>query len=929
MATFYNNAGRKITLTTELGKGGEGSVYAVAGDPNIVGKIYHQPVSAEKAEKLRWMANHQSTSLLKVAAWTTETLHDRADGGKTVGFLMPAVKAKEIHELYSPKSRRTHFPEADWRFLIHTAKNIASAFNTVHEAGHVIGDVNHGNCAVLPDGTVKLIDCDSYSIRANGKNYPCEVGVATHIPPELQGQSLREVVRRQQHDNFGLAVIIFQLLFLGRHPFSGRPLGKDEKSLDDCIREYRFAYGAGAASRQIQPPPGVPSLETVSEPVANLFERAFLTADNRPTPREWVDGLELLSSSLVACRENSGHHYLKTLSSCPWCEVEKLTGNAVFPVNYRAQGQTSGFNVITIEQLLASIQMPQNLPALPVKQALSLPPPAPALVNHKKRSAVVFAALITAEIAFLIVAVIFMGFAGALVGGLVFAFVAHRVTDRTDPKIKRETIAKLNEARQSWGKLESEWKHRESNQNLLDAAAGIRRKIGEYKNLPQLRLQKLKQLDEQLYERQLEDYLDGFRIDEADIKGIGWNRAVTLQSYGIETAADIDSRRIMSISGFGPAYTQKLVVWRDGLKSRFKFDPRKGVSRNDKQKVENEIITVRRQLESTLQSGVAQLRVMAANVNGKNQYLTTRANDLTKVLAQAESDRNAVGNFSSGVATMFVLAAGIPIGGGIVKLALAPPAPQIATVNLNAVSTPAVPLSQANENSSSSINLGSSPASNGNLANTNINGNQNTAAPEIPDIDINSLTEIERQGKAEEYYNQGIEFTKANNYGKALKFYREAVKFDETKANYYHELGYALYRLKKYRDSVVALQKAASLGSANADTRELLGLNYLELKKWSEAQKIFGEITRGNYNSFSAYYNLGVAAKNAGDLSAAATALQRASQIKPNDAKAHFELGRCYLKLGQTLDANQEYQILLTQNQKLAEQLRREIDNSY
>ena len=38
---------------------------------------------------------------------------------------MPNVKAKEIHELYSLKSRRVHFPEATWQFLIHAATNVA------------------------------------------------------------------------------------------------------------------------------------------------------------------------------------------------------------------------------------------------------------------------------------------------------------------------------------------------------------------------------------------------------------------------------------------------------------------------------------------------------------------------------------------------------------------------------------------------------------------------------------------------------------------------------------------------------------------------------------------------------------------------------------------------------------------------------------
>jgi DNA-binding helix-hairpin-helix protein with protein kinase domain/Flp pilus assembly protein TadD len=922
MPTYYDSTGRQINLTTILGRGGEGIVYAISGDDRFVGKIYHQPVSNEKAEKLRWMVNRQSPQLLKVAAWTTEILHEHA-GGKVVGFLMPSVKAKEIHELYSPKSRRTHFPEADWRFLIHAAKNIARAFNNVHEEGHVIGDVNHGNCVVLPDGTVKLIDCDSYSIHANGVIYSCEVGITTHIPPELQGQSLRGVIRRQEHDNFGLAVIIFQLLFLGRHPFSGKPLGRDEKSLEDCIREHRFAYGAGATSRQIQPPPGVPTLESVSMPVADLFERAFLTRDKRPTPREWVDGLENLSRNLILCRQNSGHHFLKTLQQCPWCEVERQTGNPVFPVNYRQQGQSGRFNIITIETLLSSIQMPGNLPAQPEKQSLILPPD-PVLVKHQKKGWQILAGLVVAEIAIQIILIIFTGIAAALIVGLAFAFIAYRVLDKNAPQIKKDVIARFNQSRLIWDKFQNEWKLRDSNHNLLNEAATIRHKITEYKNLPQLRLQKLKQLEEQIYDRQLEDYLDNFRIDEANIKGIGWGRTITLQSYGIETAADVDISRILSIPGFGPTYTQKLTIWKDNLISRFKFDPRKGVSQHDKQKVENEIITTRLQLEQTLQNQVIQLRAKAANINGKNQYLLNKARELSQTLAQAESNRNAISSFSFGVIVMFSIAVGVPTGTGIVKLALTPPVP----IAANNVNTSPTPPPQAAINSPYVVNTNVSAANNSNLSNLYSNVNQNvTNTSDIPNIDINSLTHIERLDKAKEYYEQGIEFTKSNNYVKAEKFYREAIRFDDSKASYHHELGYALYRLRKYQDSVSALQKAINLDSLNDNTKEILGLNYIELKKWTEAQKIFSDLTRTNYNSFPIYYNLGIAARNTGDNYAAVTALQKAVQIKPNDARAHYEMGRCYIKLGQISAVDAQYQILLTLNPKLAEQLKQEAEN--
>ncbi len=94
MPIYYDSNGSIVSLTTELGKGGEGSVFSVTGVANLVGKIYHQPISADKSEKLRWMASNKNQSLLKVAAWVTDTLHDRPNG-KIVGFLMPSVRAKE------------------------------------------------------------------------------------------------------------------------------------------------------------------------------------------------------------------------------------------------------------------------------------------------------------------------------------------------------------------------------------------------------------------------------------------------------------------------------------------------------------------------------------------------------------------------------------------------------------------------------------------------------------------------------------------------------------------------------------------------------------------------------------------------------------------------------------------------------------------
>lgn len=315
-------SGRLIQLAKRLASGGEGAVYLVDAHPDLVAKVYHQPTPATKAAKLRAMVRVGSRDLFRFAAWPVDVL---MTAGHVRGILIPRItNHREIHHLYSPARRKADFPNADWGFLIRAARNVAAAMETIHSSGHVVGDVNQSGILVSPRATVRFIDCDSFQVAVNGQLFTCDVGVPHFTPPELQGVALKGIKRTPNHDLFGLAVIAFHLLFMGRHPFAGRFHGSGDMPIARAIQQFRFAFGSAAATRQMTPPPNALRLHHMPSYVASLFERAFQPSSvraGRPIAAEWVSGLDQLEKDQAVCSRQEGHKYFKGLKLCPWCEI--------------------------------------------------------------------------------------------------------------------------------------------------------------------------------------------------------------------------------------------------------------------------------------------------------------------------------------------------------------------------------------------------------------------------------------------------------------------------------------------------------------------------------------------------------------------------------------------------------------------------------
>lgn len=313
-----------LNLGEKLGSGGEGEVYRVADQPNLAVKLYNETVRFDRELKVRQMV--KMIPIKYRNSCIVFPLEIVTSNNKFVGFTMDVVNGyKPIHLLFTPKSRSYEFPYADYRFILRVAKNVALAIAQVHQTGCVIGDINQSGILISEkDATVKLIDTDSFQFTSDGSLYPCEVGMEDYTPPELQGQSLKGKKRTINHDNFGLAIIIFQLLFMGMHPYAGRCEKKD-LTMGEAIKENRFAYSLiRSGETETLPAKNALTLDLFPEYIRLAFENSFGTNyNNRPDAKHWISILTQFEKELSQCKKNKSHFFFNAITNCVWCNYAK------------------------------------------------------------------------------------------------------------------------------------------------------------------------------------------------------------------------------------------------------------------------------------------------------------------------------------------------------------------------------------------------------------------------------------------------------------------------------------------------------------------------------------------------------------------------------------------------------------------------------
>lgn len=629
-----------IRLGQEIGRGGEGVVFAIEGRSDSVAKIYSTKPDQRRIQKLSAMADAAGPALLRIAAWPTDLLAD--SNGEVRGFVMPRITARrDIHELYSPKSRSEAFPEADFRFLVHVGANIARAFAVIHQHGLVLGDVNHGNLLVGPDGTVVLIDCDSFQIGTGSNVFTCDVGVPLFTAPEFHGRSFRNLLRAANHDLFGLAVLLFHLLYIGRHPFAGRYSGSGDMPIEKAIAEYRFAYGPDRVINGMERPPGTISLETLGAAIAQQFAHAFSRSGSnggRPDAKSWVTTLEKLQASLRQCSAASWHHYPRELGACPWCAVEAQTSVRLFGQRIIVDGQTGMVDIAALWQSIVAIPRPGNNPVLPSERPWKLPsgvePPSRELKHIRQ----------------------FLS-AGLICGGLVacntpmtnggmWTFASYVLALLIWPWVSSEKRSAAErayaEANAKWQAVLARWMSEASQEAFTTKLKDLESAHAQLMDMPNERRRRMAMLEANREKLQQQRYLDRFRIGWAQIPGIGQSRTSMLASYGIETANDIDGNKIKQIPGFGEVLTSALVAWRKEHEKNFRFNPNEHVDRRDIEAVDRGLEAKRQTLQTALRQGPATLMRLNQEIIAARPRLMPLVEKAWDNLKVAEAQRKAL-----------------------------------------------------------------------------------------------------------------------------------------------------------------------------------------------------------------------------------------------------------------------------------------------
>lgn len=628
---YKGSNGTVYLLGSELGRGGEGIVYYIQNQPKYVAKIYMEHVPAQLSRKLAYMIKENTDVLQQYTTWPIDALWDNQ--GACVGYIMQRLDAYlPLHMAFNPMDRKQYFPDKGYNFLIHMARNLAVAVHKLHELGIIIGDINEGNILINNRGMVHLIDCDSFQVKSDKEVFHCTVGIPRYTAPELLGVgSFQGVQRTEDMDNFSLAILIFQLLFLGRHPFSGKNNTKKDIDEESAIRQAAFAYSLKSTKKLLTPPKHSLDIALFTDEIIECFHQAFET-QQRPSAKTWINELEKQRSALAICIKNGAHTYPNKALNCPWCQFKLEQGIVFFldqiPQDAEEDGQDMShfINGFKLEQFV--LNSFQFAPILSSKKPIK-----DSYISTLSKISLLFNIFFGGGLLVLYLSEFIEAnniYVSYTILFLLNFFLALRLRYTRSLRLQIMLNTKNKELqtllqKYNMGAEKTKFKQEVSQFKML---------IDTYKQLQERYTSLRNRVEAQIYYAQLRTFLADFSLDEAQIPSIGPSRKSALLQAGIIQASDIGQLKVMKVSGIGPKNIQALIDWQQQLATKFVYQPDNDRIALDVADEQLKMKSERLQLEHQLKLYYQSLMQLKSNIDFQYSGLSKQLNDHNIVIHQ-------------------------------------------------------------------------------------------------------------------------------------------------------------------------------------------------------------------------------------------------------------------------------------------------------
>lgn len=281
-----------VDISNPIGSGAQAKVIALEIDgEKFAAKIFHNSTSQVVQKVVAMIENPPSNLCTSIdgveyplLSWPLRLLYD-SSSGLVVGYLMRLVDLNNSFTLdyfydHNLRKKLSSPEEGALSCRLEIARNLSAVVSDLHKLGHYCIDFKPQNIRVFKSShVVTLIDCDGFSVVDKvGVRYPAQLVSTDYIAPEATNENLPIESLSEQQDLYVLAVIIFQLLNQGLHPFQGIPTDNFDAPATNDEKAAQGLYPYGLKDHPLMRPNPQSIHRCFDTGIRELFDRAFARA---------------------------------------------------------------------------------------------------------------------------------------------------------------------------------------------------------------------------------------------------------------------------------------------------------------------------------------------------------------------------------------------------------------------------------------------------------------------------------------------------------------------------------------------------------------------------------------------------------------------------------------------------------------------------